>query len=71
MDFGVTHVRHLYKNLIQVKSVDNMLCLYFGQDCVIAPCSNETHPGFWDVPMVALQSGENGSVCSMADSCLS
>ncbi|EFX88070.1 hypothetical protein DAPPUDRAFT_41891, partial [Daphnia pulex] len=40
------------------------------QDCVIPPCGNETHPGFWDVPMVALQSGQNGSVCSMADSCL-
>jgi hypothetical protein len=40
------------------------------QDCVIPPCGNGTHPGFWDVPMVALQSGQNGSVCSMADSCL-
>ncbi|XP_046449601.1 chitin deacetylase 8-like isoform X3 [Daphnia pulex] len=39
-------------------------------DCVVPPCGNETHPGFWDVPMVALQSSQNGSVCSMADSCL-
>nr|CAH0105702.1 unnamed protein product [Daphnia galeata] len=39
-------------------------------DCVIAPYTNETHPGLWDIPMVVFQNGENGKVCSNLTPCI-
>ena len=36
---------------------------------MIPPCSNEVHPGLWEIPLVPFKSGVKGSACGMADTC--
>ncbi|EFX88071.1 hypothetical protein DAPPUDRAFT_191866 [Daphnia pulex] len=36
-------------------------------ECMVPPCSVETHPGLWDIPVINFQSGENGTVCNTPD----
>lgn len=37
--------------------------------CQISPCPVDSHPGFWELPMVDFIGG-NGNFCAMADQCL-
>ncbi|XP_046453322.1 chitin deacetylase 7-like [Daphnia pulex] len=38
-------------------------------ECQIPPCGNESHPGFWSIPMIEFRSSDNGFQCKTADTC--